>query len=90
MWKITATTRKITTGQMPVPMKLNCSVRPETGWPLVYHLETPRAETIMPSVAMKGGILVLAMSWPLMKPASRPTPMPSATGTMTGRSVRDG
>ncbi|MNT88195.1 hypothetical protein D3C72_2287160 [compost metagenome] len=85
-----ATTRKTITGQMPVPMKLNCSVSPETGWPLVYHLEMPRADTIMPSVAMKGGIFVLAISWPLMKPASRPTPMPTPIGTMAGRSVSDG
>ena len=48
--QMSATTRKTTTGQIPVPMKLNCSERPETGWPLVYHLEMPRAETIMPSV----------------------------------------
>ncbi|MNV97121.1 hypothetical protein D3C71_1922080 [compost metagenome] len=53
-------------------------------------MEMPRAETIMPSVAMKGGILVLAMSWPLMRPAIRPTPIPSPIGTIAGRSVSDG
>ena len=34
----------------------SCSVSMLTGWPCVYHLATPRADTIMPSVAMKGGI----------------------------------
>ena len=39
-----------------VPAKFSLSRA--TGWPSVYHLARPRADTIMPSVAMKGGILV--------------------------------
>ncbi|MOA21493.1 hypothetical protein D3C78_1419870 [compost metagenome] len=87
---MTATTRKTTTGQIPVPMKLKPSVSPEIGWPFVYHLERPRAVTIMPSVAMKGGILVRAMSCPLMKPARVPANMPTASGMKKGRSVSPG
>ena len=40
------------------PMTWKASVGFETAWPLVHHLAMPRAVTIMPSVAMKGGILV--------------------------------
>ena len=61
-----------------------------TGWPRVYHFATPRAATIMPSVAMKGGMPVKAIKLPLMSPAIRPTSNPAATGTSTGMSVSDG
>ena len=46
------------TGHQPAPMAANTSVRLPIGWPFVYQSATPRADTIMPSVAMKGGILV--------------------------------
>ncbi len=44
----------------------------------------------MPSVAMKGGMPVIAMILPLMAPASNPTPSPTTIGIHTGKSVRDG
>ena len=43
---------------MPLPMAAKLSVGKDTGWPLVYHFARPRAVTIMPRVAMNGGILV--------------------------------
>ena len=46
------------TGHQPEPIAAKESVRLPIGWPLVYQSATPRADTIMPSVAMKGGILV--------------------------------
>ena len=49
---------KITTGIMPDPIQAKPSVGKLTGWPLVYHLANPRTVTMVPSVAMKGGILV--------------------------------
>ena len=61
-----------------------------TGWPRVYHLAMPRAVTIMPSVAMKGGMPVVAIRLPLTVPAAAPTIRPAATGTSTGRPVSDG
>ena len=48
------------TGIMPWPRAAKLSVGKLIGWPLVYHLAKPRAVTIMPSVAMKGGIVVAA------------------------------
>ncbi|MNL86862.1 hypothetical protein D3C87_2157620 [compost metagenome] len=53
-------------------------------------MERPRAVTIMPRVAMKGGIFVRAISCPLMKPAKAPARMPTASGMKKGRSVRPG
>ena len=44
----------------------------------------------MPSVAIKGGMPVMAMMLPLMAPASSPTPSPATTGIQTGKSVSDG
>ena len=58
MWKMKATPRKMITGHQPEPIAANSSDRLPIGWPFVYQSATPRAETIMPSVAMKGGILV--------------------------------
>ena len=43
---------------MPLPMAAKLSVGNEIGSPFDHHLATPRAVTIMPSVAMNGGILV--------------------------------
>src|SRR5271165_1925889 len=74
MWKMNATPRKMMTGHQPAPMAANESSRLPIGWPFVYQSATPRAETIMPSVAMKAGIFVYAMSEPLMarhKPAEQ-------------------
>ena len=44
----------------------------------------PRATVIMPSVAMKGGILNLEMSEPLMRPVSAPMPSATTMGMRTG------
>ena len=84
MWKITATSRKMITGSGSgkpktlklLPNQVKLSLSSATGWPCVYHLATPRADTIMPSVAMKGGISVLAMMTPLSSPATNPTASP--------------
>jgi hypothetical protein len=75
---------------MPWPIAAYPSVGNDTGWPLVYHLATPRTLSIMPSVAMNGGIFAYAMSTPLITPKINPQPRPIATGTITGRSVRPG
>ena len=71
-------------------MAAKLSVSMLTGWPRVYQRATPRALTITPSVAMKGGIEVRAMRVPFTSPASAPTASPAATGTTTGRSVSEG
>src|SRR5690242_14700336 len=60
-----------------------------TGWPWVYHFAKPRAVTMTPSVAMKGGIDVHAISVPFTRPATAPTASPATTGTTTDESVRD-
>ncbi len=44
----------------------------------------------MPSVAIKGGMPVLVISTPLIKPHSVPTPMPATIGTAAGRSTSAG
>ena len=45
----------IHTGISPSPMALKLSVGKLIGFPSVYHSATPRADTIMPSVAIKDG-----------------------------------
>ena len=90
MWKMKATARKMTTGHQPAPMAAKESERSPIGWPLVYQSATPRADTIMPSVAMNGGILVNAISQPLMKPMMRPQTRPAATGKIGLSPVRLG
>src|SRR3569623_2373137 len=60
-----------------------------TGCPWVYHFAKPRAVTMTPSVAMKGGIDVHAINVPFTRPATAPTASPAATGTRTDRSVSD-
>ena len=46
------------TGHQPAPMAAKESSRLPIGWPFVYQSATPRADTIMPSVAMNAGIFV--------------------------------
>ena len=58
MWKMKATPRKMITGHQPAPMAAKLSERLPIGWPFVYQSATPRADTIMPSVAMNAGIFV--------------------------------
>ena len=53
----TAMAMNIHTGINPSPIALKPSVGKLMGLPCVYHSATPRAVTIMPSVAIKGGIL---------------------------------
>ena len=48
----------MTTGIMPLPMSAKLSVGNEIGLPFDHQFAMPRADTIMPSVAMKGGIFV--------------------------------
>ena len=78
------------TGHQPAPIAAKESERLPIGWPFVYQSATPRADTIMPSVAMNGGIFVKAISQPLMKPTSRPQTRPAATGKIGLRPVRLG
>ena len=73
-----------------LPNQVKLSSSSATGWPSVYHLARPRADTIMPSVAMKGGILVLAISEPLIVPAIRPTPRPARIAQIGDMSVKEG
>src|SRR3989442_852262 len=77
----------MSTGWAPEPSAANSSVSMETGVPLVNHLAKPRAATMVPRVAMKGGMPVKAISEPLISPTIRPTHMPASTGQTTGRSV---
>ena len=56
-WNSTAKLMKITTGMSPAPIYVNSWIGNETGRPLVRVNDTPRAASIMPSVAMNGGIL---------------------------------
>src|SRR3954454_2682521 len=60
-----------------LPYQVKLSLSSATGWPSVYHFARPRADTIMPSVAMKGGILVLAMIVPLIEPSPSPSKRPA-------------
>ena len=78
------------TGHQPAPMAAKLSERLPIGWPFVYQSATPRADTIIPSVAMKGGILVSAISEPLINPAISPHTRPAATGKIGLRPVRLG
>jgi len=43
---------------MPLPMAAKLSVGNEIGLPFDHHFARPRADTIIPSVAMKGGMRV--------------------------------
>ena len=49
---------KMTTGISPLPIAAKLSVGNEIGLPFDHQRARPRAATIMPSVAMKGGIFV--------------------------------
>ncbi len=77
------------TGQMPVPMKLNCSVRPETGCPFVYHLRNAARRHHHAERGDEGRDLGSGDQLAVDEPGkqarcSRPTPI----GMMTGRSVK--
>ena len=62
-----------------------------TGWPRVYHLATPRAVTIMPSVAMNGGMPVVGDQRAVDQPGGRTDDQAGGRpGSSTGRPVSDG
>ena len=62
----------------------------DTGMPPVNHFAKPRAATIVPSVAINGGMAVNAISEPFSMPINKPTVMPARIGHITGRSVSAG
>ena len=78
------------TGTTPLPIPAYVSPSMLTGCPRVYQRASPRAVTMTPSVAMKAGIPVRAMSVPFTRPAAAPTASPATTGTITGRSMSEG
>ena len=53
-----ASEMKMMTGIRPLPMAAKLSVGNEIGLPFDHQRDRPRAATIMPSVAMKGGMRV--------------------------------
>ena len=57
-WNRIASEMKMMTGISPLPIAAKLSVGNEIGWPFDHHLAMPRAVTIMPRVAMKGGMRV--------------------------------